>query len=83
MNRNLEIRFPKVDGGHPITLSDRQKNRLDGLHLEVQHVHEVIEKRQVDDRSPRPRGLPNYEQAAVKAGRRKWSQLHSTLGNHS
>ena len=83
MKRNLEIRLPKVDGGHPIPLSDRQKNRLDGLHLEVRHVHEAIAKRQVDDRSPRPRGLPNYKQAAVKAGRRKWSKLHSTLGNQS
>ena len=43
----------------------------------------AIEKRQVDDRSPRPRDLPNHEQAAVKAGRRKWSKLHSTLGNQS
>ena len=83
MDRNLEIRFPKDDGGHPIPLTDRQKNRLDGLHLEVGHVHEAIEKRQVDDRSPRPQGLPNHKQAAVKAGRRKWSKLHSALGNQS
>ena len=79
MNRNLEIRLPKVDGGHPIPLSDRQ----DGLHAEVRHVHEAIEERQVDDRMPQPRGLPNHKQAAVKAGRRKRSKLHSTLGNQS
>ena len=83
MNRNLEIHLPKVDGGHPIPLSDRQKNRLDGLHAEVRYVHEAIEERQIDDRSPRPRGLPNHKQAAVKAGRRRRSKLHSTLGNQS
>ena len=83
MNRNLEIRLLKVDGDPPIPLSGKQKDRLDGLHLEVRHVHEAIEEKQVDDRSPRPRGLPNYKQAAVKAGRWKWSKLHSTLGNQS
>ena len=35
MDRNLQIRFPKVDGGHPIPLTDRQKNGQDGLHAEV------------------------------------------------
>ena len=83
MNRNLKIRLPKGDGGHPSPLSDRQKSRLDGLHVEVRNVHEAIEERQVDDRSPRPRGLPNHKQAAVKTGRRKRSKLHSTLGNQS
>ena len=83
MNRNLKIRLLKVDGGHPIPLSDRQKNRLDGLHAEVRNVHEAIEERQVDNRSPRPRGLPNHKQAAVKAGRRKKNKFHSTLGNQS
>ena len=80
MHRNLKIRLPKIDGGHPIPLPDRQ-NRLDGLHAEVRNVHEAIEKGQVDDRPPRPRGLPNHKQAAVKAGRGKRSKLHSTLGN--
>ena len=83
MNRNLEIRLLKVDGGHPIPLSDRQKNRLDGLHAEVRYVHEVIEERQVNDRTPRPRGFLNHKQVAVKAGRQKRSKLHSTLGNQS
>ena len=81
MHRNLKIRLPKVDGGHPTPLPDRQKNRLDGLHAEVRNVHEAIKEGQVDDRSPRPRGLPNHKQAAVKARRGKRSKLHSTLGN--
>ena len=81
MHRNLKIRLPKIDGGHPIPLLDRQKNRLDGLHAEVRNVHEAIEEGQVNDRSPRPQGLPNHKQAAVKAGKGKRSKLHSTLGN--
>ena len=44
MHRNLKICLPKIDGGHLIPLPDRQKNRLDGLHAEVQNVHEAIEE---------------------------------------
>ena len=51
--------------------------------MEVRNVHEAVEERQVDDRSPRPRGLPYDKQAAVKAGGRKRSKLHRTPGNQS
>ena len=81
IHRNLKIRLLKIDGGHPIPLPDTHNSRLDGLHAEVRNVHEAIEEGQVDDRPPRPRGLPNHKQAAVKAGRGKRSKLHSTLGN--
>ena len=81
MNRHLKIRFLEIDGGHPVPLTYRQENRLNGLHLKVRHVHKAIEMGEVDDWTPRPRGLPHYEQTAVKAWRRERSKLHSTLGN--
>ena len=82
MHRNLKIRLPKIDGGHQIPLSDWHENRLDGYQAKVGNVHETIEHGQVEDRTPRPRGLPNHKPAAGKAGRGKRSKLHSTLGNH-
>ena len=45
------------------------------------NVHEAIEQGQVDDQTPRPRGLPNHKPVAGKAGRGKRSKLHRTLGN--
>ena len=59
MHRNLRIRLPKIDGGHPIPQSDLHENRVDGYQATVGNVHEAIEQGQVDDRTPRPRGLPN------------------------
>ena len=35
MNRNLKVRLPQIDGGHPVSLTDGKEDRLDGLHLEV------------------------------------------------
>ena len=77
----MQIRFLDIDGGHPVPLTHREENRLDGLHLKVRHVHKAIEMGEVDDWTPRPRGLPHYEQMAVEAWRRERSKLHSTLGN--
>ena len=81
MNRHLKIRFFQIDGGHPVPLTHRQEHRLNGLHLKRRHVHKTIEMGKVDDRTPRPRGLPHNEQTAVEDWRREWSKLHSTLDN--
>ena len=35
MDRNLEVSFLEIYGGHPVFLTDRQENRLDGLHFEM------------------------------------------------
>ena len=76
MNRNLEIRLPKVDGGHPIPLSARQKNRVDGLHAEVRHVHDAIEERQVatTPRSSKPQtgGYKSREMEEEQAPQHPW-----------
>ena len=81
MDRNLQVGFRKVDGGHPVALTNREKDRLDGLHAEVRHIHVEIGGREIDDGSPRPRGLPHNEKTAVKAWGRKRSKLHRTLGH--
>ena len=61
MDRDLQVGFLEVDGGHTVALTNRKKDRLDGLHAEVRHIHEQIEGREIDDESPRPRGLPHYK----------------------
>ena len=81
MHRNLRIRLPKNDGGHLIPQTDWHENRLEGYQATVGNVHEASEQGQVDDRTPRPWGLPNQKPAAGKAGRGKRSKLHSTRGN--
>ena len=43
MDRDLQVGFLEIDGGHPVALTNRQEDRLDGLHLEMGHVHEEIE----------------------------------------
>ena len=35
MDWNLEVSLLEIDGGHPVSLTDRQENRLNGLHPEV------------------------------------------------
>ena len=67
MDRDQQVRFLEVHGGHPASLTDRQEDRLDGLHPEMRHVHVEIEGREIDDRSPGPRGLPYNKQTAVEA----------------
>ena len=47
------------------------------------HVHEEIEGREINDRSPRPRGLPHNKKPAVETEGRQRSKLHSTLGYKS
>ena len=59
MDRDLQVGFPEVDGGHPVPLTNGEQDRLYGLHAEVRHIHERIEGREIDDGSPRPRGLPH------------------------
>ena len=54
MDRDLQVGFLEIDGGHPVALTNRQEDRLDGLHPEMGHVHEEIEGREIDDGSPRP-----------------------------
>ena len=61
MDRDLQVGYLEVDGGHPATLMNRKKDRLDGLHAEVRHIHEQIENREIDDGSPRSWGLPHNE----------------------
>ena len=33
MYKNLEVSLPEINGGHPVSLTNRQEGRLDGLHL--------------------------------------------------
>ena len=77
MDRDLQVGFRKVDGGHPVALTNREKDRLDGLHAEVRHLHVEIEGREIDDGSPRPRGLPHNEKSSVKAWGRKRARVAS------
>ena len=53
MDRDLQVGFLEVDGGHPVTLTNRKKDRLDGLHAKVRHIHVQIEDREINDGSPR------------------------------
>ena len=41
----------------------------------------MIEGREIDDWTPRPRGFPDHEQTAVKTEREKRNKLHRTRGN--
>ena len=81
MYRHLKIRLLEIDGGHPVALTNRQEDRLNGLHLKMRRVHKAIEMGEVYDWTPRPRGLPHNEQTAVEPWRRERSKLHSPLGH--
>ena len=35
MDRDLQVSFLEIDGGHPVALTNRQEDRLDGLHPEM------------------------------------------------
>ena len=70
MNRDLQVSLLQVDGNHPIPRTNREKDGLDGLHLKMRGSEKTVEMREVDDRTPRPRGLPHHKQTAVKAWRR-------------
>ena len=40
--QGLAGRLLEIDGGHPVALTNRQEDRLDGLHPEMGHVHKRL-----------------------------------------
>ena len=67
MDRDLQVGFLEVDGGHPVALTNRKKDRLDGLHAEVRHIHEQTEGREIYDGSPKTPRSSTLQKAGCKS----------------
>ena len=79
MHQHLQVCILQVQRHHPISRTNREKNRLKCLHLEGCLLNPQVQSGKVDDWSPRPRSFHYQKQPAVKARRGKRSNLYGTL----